>query len=126
MSAIKVSALWDEVVKVAKEQPDHIYDRGMSGQGGCSYQKGGEPSCIVGHALVRLGMPVEELMEFDDTGDSGIGCIVSSNDDLFEIDDEKALWGVEKAQSNQDNGVPWGMAVKYPVDDGSEDLLEGL
>lgn len=114
MSAIiKTSDLWAEVIKVAKEQPDHVYDRsGPDGKNKCSYQRYGQPSCIVGHALHRLGMQIHELEEFDDLGDSGIGDIVLYHSgELFEIDDRDALEFVCRTQDLQDQEETWQNSV---------------
>lgn len=115
MSKIKVSDLWNEVVKVSRKHPERVYDKGSFGT--CSYQRDGKPSCIVGNALNRLGVPIEDLQEFDtELGDTSIGNIASTYEELFEIDSEAALECLTSAQNNQDQKVPWGEAVKAGED----------
>lgn len=106
---IKVSDLWAEVKKVAAEKPDYVYPEQY-----CQYQHGGKPSCIVGHALHRLGVPVESLKFFDEKN-SGGGVLAwglpNEFPDLIEMDSEASLFALSEAQEAQDNRVPWGEAV---------------
>lgn len=66
----------------------------------CRYQENGEPSCIVGHVLNRLGV------EYDPRWDEGSQ---SAQDIIPEGAVQKAL---QAAQSRQDGGNPWGRALK--------------
>ena len=109
MSRVKVSELWAEVLKVAQEQPEHVYEKGDSGK--CYYQRNGQPSCVVGHGMHRIGMPVHQLQEFDEEGDSAVADIIETNQDLFDRDDNLALSLLVRTQNNQDQEVPWGQAV---------------
>ena len=109
MSKVKVSELWAEVLKVAQEQPEHVYERGEVGK--CNYERNGQPSCIVGHAMHRLGVSTFDLREFDAAEDSAIGDIIMMNPDMFDKDDKLGMELVIEAQDNQDQGVPWGQAV---------------
>lgn len=103
---ISTDQLWDEVVKVAAERPDYVYpDLDY-----CHYESDGQPACLVGHALHRLGVPVETLALFDfESG--GIEQVVGDNPDLFE-GGGKPLYAVSWAQQLQDEGLPWGGAVE--------------
>ena len=109
MSKVKVSELWAEVLKVAQEQPDHVYERGEAGK--CNYQVDGQPSCIVGHAMHRLGVSAFDLREFDASGDSAIEDIIGMNPDMFDEDDKLGMELLIEAQNRQDQEVPWGLAV---------------
>lgn len=109
MSKVKVSELWAEVLKVAQEQPEHVYERGEVGK--CNYERNGQPSCIVGHAMHRLGVSVLDLREFDASGDSAVEDIIGTNQDLFDKDDELGMELLIQAQDSQDRGVPWGQSV---------------
>lgn len=111
MSTIKVSDLWNEVIKVSQDDPEFVYDRDEE-SGKCSYQRNGEPSCIVGHALHRLGVSIEDLKAFDTMSDSDINEIILSNHDIFEVDSMAAKRGLEFTQANQDSGKPWAEAVR--------------
>ena len=106
---IKVSDLWAEVKKVAAEQPDYVYSEQP-----CQYQYGGKPSCIVGHALHRLGVPIETLEALDDAQEGGgvPACgIPQEFPDLLDADSEPARRALGEAQEAQDNRLPWGEAV---------------
>ena len=106
---IKVSELWAEVKKVAAEQPEYVYPEEV-----CQYQHGGKPSCIVGHALHRLGVPMGALEALDDAQDGGgvpAHGIPKEFPDLVEADSESALFALSEAQEAQDNRLPWGEAV---------------
>ena len=109
MSKVKVSELWAEVLKVAQEQPEHVYEKGEFGR--CNYERNGEPSCIVGHAMHRLGVSTFDLREFDASGDSAIEDIIEANQDLFDRDDKLSMELLIDAQNSQDQGLPWGLAV---------------
>lgn len=111
MSMIKTSDLWSEIIEVARENPDHIYDRGPGGDKNCVYQRERKPSCIVGHALHRLGLPIHDLEEFDLHEDSGIGEIIDVHEDLFDVDDVEAVGYIVITQNHQDTGWTWGDAV---------------
>ena len=106
---IKVSDLWAEVKRVAAERPDYVYQEQY-----CQYQHGGKPSCIVGHALYRLGMPVSVLAEIDSAhGEGGICAsgLPGERPDLFVDDSAPDLFALAQAQEAQDNRLPWGEAV---------------
>lgn len=110
MSKVKVSELWAEVLNVAQEQPEYVYERGEAGK--CHYERNGQPSCIVGHAMHRLGVSTFDLREFDAAGDSAIEDIIEANPDMFDKDDEPGMELLIEAQDRQDQEVPWGLAVR--------------
>jgi hypothetical protein len=76
---------------------------------GCKYLVNDKPSCLVGHALVRLGASRDVLRKAD-RGDinSSAGSLCAmlgfprAVADVFDV-----------AQREQDSGTPWGRAVKY-------------
>ena len=115
MSEIKVSELWAEVIKVAQEQPDHVYEKGEAGK--CNYERNGQPSCIVGHAMHRLGVSVSDLREFDASETSAVEDIIEMNPDMFDKDDKLGMKLLIEAQNNQDQEVPWGLAVSQQQDE---------
>lgn len=120
---ITASELKAEVIRVAAEKPDYVYAlKDPKNSTSCTYQRDGEPSCIVGHALHRLGVSPDLLVEFDTTYELGM-----SVGDLFEnfpqiLDDEVEdpdEWTEEgpvefltRVQIGQDSGIAWGQAVK--------------
>ena len=108
-AVIKVSDLWAEVKRVAAEQPDYVYDKP---DGNCSYEVGGKPSCLVGHAMFRLGMPLDLIRRCDRAG--AIGHVLDEFGGEFdESGDDKGVYRtlLVWAQGGQDSGLPWGEAV---------------
>lgn len=94
---------------------DHVYVKGMYGK--CDYVRGGKPSCIVGHVLAKVGVPIERLSQAD-TGNFGGG--ISAHSLLRELQEEVVLAPIDgsvrallsEAQSAQDSSSPWGKAVE--------------
>lgn len=88
----------------------HTYQRrGVVGY--CYNVWQGQPDCIVGHVLIRLGVPIE-WFDVDSRENDGVGdvCKALYLQDLFEFEeDAKDLLGY--TQAAQDNGTPWGEAV---------------
>lgn len=108
---ITMSQLWDEVRAVAAENPGYVYgDDPINEDGGeCAYQRNDAPSCLVGHAMYRLGIPIEKLAEFDDIG--SIGLVVQRNPYLFDATDRDKLVAIRLAQIKQDDDSDWEDAV---------------
>lgn len=90
----------------------YVYPRTERSANYCYNIWNGQPDCIVGTALVWLGVPIEWFeaepsRENDDVGDV---CKALLLDGKFEFtEDAKDLLG--QAQTHQDNGIPWGEAV---------------
>ena len=77
------------------------------------YTKNGEPCCIFGHALYNLGVPVENLREYDRANLVAVEELEMSAGDTL----DSAATRVEKAwanevQLNQDLGAVWREAVE--------------
>lgn len=107
---IKMSDLWAEVQKVAQERPDYVYDKLES----CSYTDDGKPSCIVGHGMSRLGVPMEVMEMLDDGGGSGgtyVAGVPEVAPEWFDADSAEALRSLGVTQQLQDEGESWGKAV---------------
>lgn len=96
---IQPSALVEAVRQVAAEQPDVV---AIS-----QYAEGFEPCCIVGTALFNLGVPIEQLQEWDQDPD-GTGCSVASITNNGVTSDIAWLGSV---QTLQDSEYCWGEAV---------------
>lgn len=92
-----------ETRKVATEKPDFVYE------GVCQYVDGGEPACLIGHALWNLGL-IDESLEFRSVNDDGVRFV--ANHLGIALDDAEESW-LLRTQSRQDNGLPWGAAVVY-------------
>lgn len=105
---ITASALAEAVVEVANERPDHVYETANTDV--CLYQVDGQPSCIVGHALARLGAPAELLRTLD-SEELTIGSAFVDVEAL-ERDDKDEAEFLHRVQNAQDIGVPWGEAVR--------------
>ena len=119
---IKTSELWSEVQKVGEGRPEFVYEQDSSPGGrSCSYARDGQPSCIVGHALVRLGLSVGDLELFDELGDSGISEVVEASGHIFDEDDPEATRKATVAQNQQDHGKPWGEATQGALDSNREE-----
>lgn len=94
---------------VADKGYDHVYERSWNGY--CYNVWEGQPACIVGHALIFLGVPIEWFAK--DTRDNdavGDVCHVLFMEGMFEITDE-ALHLLGMAQTYQDGGLTWGVSV---------------
>ncbi len=104
---VDLEALAAEVRKVAAENPDYVYP-----ENNCVYfDREGQPSCIVGHGLYRLGVTADDLEVEDDS-------------DLVRVENAENVWGLfrglssqsldwmAEVQWNQDVHIPWGEAVR--------------
>lgn len=94
---------------VADKGYGHAYER--QGGGYCYNVWEGQPACIVGHALIFLGVPIEWFGK--DTRDNDAVadvCHVLFMEGMFKITDE-ALHLLSMAQVYQDGGLTWGVAV---------------
>ncbi|AAN01695.1 hypothetical protein P755_gp083 [Mycobacterium phage Quink] len=98
--------LAEEVKRLAAEYPDK--------QAACQYFESdtGEPCCIVGHALAKFGYTYADAKRQWNTGvDVGElfhkGVIALGDGESYDL-----LDGLREVQSAQDDGLPWGEAVK--------------
>lgn len=112
----------NEVRRLADEAPTFVYhvapEADESGEefiGGCSYLTGSEgKGCIVGQALVNLGVSTEFLAEAE--GEHALRVLhrlgLVESDSQFEAEQSvEALWVLE-VQSNQDLHRAWADAVR--------------
>lgn len=102
---------------VAEKGREYVYPEGQRINYTCQYlTPDGKGSCLVGSALLRLGVPVEVLPQH---GDAGMGA-----EDLLDLLRERDVATYEPevatlfvtAQMEQDSGVPWGLAASRGVD----------
>lgn len=97
---------------VVKGREDYIDPRARSIGQTCKYTIDGAPSCIVGEALHRLGVPIDVLREMDCTFDPMFGedgkRLLENKGYTFEDAAEQVLIA---AQSEQDSGHTWGNAL---------------
>lgn len=96
----------------------HTYQREGQFAGCYNVTLAGKPDCIVGHALIWLGIPAEWFLESEpeEDGDSrrgtsaGQACRLLTDQNLFGFEPSAVDLFIE-AQVSQDNGVAWGEAV---------------
>jgi hypothetical protein len=145
-----------DVIEIGREQAVALLERAVAEKGAdykytpvphptrgsqCQYQFDGAPSCIVGHALTYVGVPVEALVKLD-TAEGWWNDEFENNNPVEDEDDEDRGWYVEatdiesltdsgaltaatnvvltreaeriflQAQTKQDNNTPWGEAVE--------------
>lgn len=103
--------LADKVREVAQDYPDNVYK--AEHDDSCVYFNIGQDgyysaSCIVGHALHRLGVKLEDIEEFNN----------GTVNELFEVymprvnrDTATDKW-LTTVQDYQDFQMPWGQCVK--------------
>jgi hypothetical protein len=94
-----------------------VYNYETEGIGmACTYfKKNGTPGCIVGHALYRMGVTLDDMRYEDEVG---YECSYNEEKtiiDLVEllklpIDGDRLSW-LRAVQNEQDTGTPWGKAV---------------
>lgn len=109
---------------VAEFGGSHVYEKvpgiGACDSDGCVYlrkDKDGEdcPSCLVGHVLVRWGMPLEALSRWNTLSAFSLAQEMRHDNSLaFEIP-EKTTELLDIAQQSQDDSEPWGTALAKAV-----------
>jgi hypothetical protein len=117
---MKASKLLEEVIRIAKENPDAVY-HGL--EDGCYYNagtvSGGEQcyaeGCLIGQAIRNI---------YPETYDSEpmIGCGADVEDlyDLFSTGDycKVILQMLGDIQRAQDSGMPWGSCIQEVIEVG--------
>lgn len=92
---------------------DYVYDKGSDGK--CHYVRDGKPSCIVGHVLAKVGVPIERLKAADTTSPDGIsaGSLLGGLVTEGVLHATGSVWTLlAEAQYWQDRSTPWGEAVR--------------
>lgn len=107
------SIVAEEILRaaVAEKGEEYVYHNPEE-PGQCRYVVYGQPSCIVGDGLNRLGVSPGRLSGFDFGDGVGVGSV------LADLQDEGILTYTGKAriilsvaQSWQDDSSPWGHAL---------------
>lgn len=94
---------------IAEKGEDYVYP--LDGYESCAYleydtdKKPTGPSCLVGHVLVKAGVPMAALME--EEGSSALAAVY----DLLPDTPERLTSALRAAQTLQDAGETWGSAV---------------
>lgn len=94
---------------VALKGEDYVYERPEDGF--CKYMYDGQPSCLIGHALLDLG--VEYSAQWEGKHARAIGHGVDHQDYVptFNWPDDSTAHAAIRAQGRQDDGETWGVAL---------------
>lgn len=108
-----------EMVKLANEQPDFVYTDQSKGTSSCSYvgavqgAQGGQ-GCIVGQALMRLGVPEDALRTYenDESNNNTADFLLSDWTFLEHQGTGNQISTIHEVQINQDSKLPWRVAIE--------------
>ena len=109
IDARRALELLTDVVEGNEEYRYEYVEDLAEGGTSCVYQVNGEPSCLVGHALIRAGVPMSFLVRMDEelaaaeVMDAYLGASVTKG----------AVKVFDAAQVRQDGGQTWGEALEY-------------
>jgi hypothetical protein len=107
---------WDQIQSVlddlvAEKGADYVYEPPVSEYGDhedCQYLHHGEPGCLIGHLLVRLGEDEDWLASRE--GENALDVVKYSH---LEFEDRTHVATfLAQAQGYQDDCIPWGQAVR--------------
>lgn len=113
-----------EIVRLGRRNPDHVYE--MTSDLGCTYvretsENNYEGDCIVGQALINLGIDPKILLDADNAlirgGGKTASDIIFENRSEAEVYDKDILTQIDWVQSEQDVAVEWGIAIKHLTDE---------
>lgn len=112
---ITAAELEAEVRRLAAERPDFVYAR-PSGTtwGSCVYAHDGCGSCIMGQALINVGIPVEWFTESGTRNTWGIGELISLlhfEERIADDFDRRATDWFSDVQTQQDLSNKWSDAI---------------
>lgn len=108
--------LMEEVV--SEKGADYVYKPVSLSDGSksCFYVRDGQPSCLVGHALVRAGWTIDEVHGLD-----GIGNDAPTASEIYLYKEfsnlpREVCETFDAAQHEQDGGNSWGDALERARD----------
>lgn len=110
LGVVEVAALLDEIV--AEYPPGHCYVRpgiGSQDKLSCVYTFEGQPSCLIGILLKRLGYTIPEASELNVIPINGVCDVDEEVAALF--DGVATVRFLRTVQSLQDGGLPWVNAL---------------
>lgn len=115
------SMLEANVRAIAAQFPDRIYQQSKKTGSGpsCLYVRDGKPDCLIAQGAFMAGMDIDTLLEFDAiedrmTEDPDAEYMDSGAEYAFKPYGLTAVeldW-LKRVQQLQDDGVPWGKAVR--------------
>jgi hypothetical protein len=97
---------------------DHVYEKHSdSDVSRCLYVWKGEPDCIIGKLLVKLGFTVGNLYSIEgESAAEAFNKLYGLDIDMLRRRDwPKVIQLVWDVQSRQDGGMPWGRAVSEGI-----------
>lgn len=93
----------DAIREVASSAPEYVYKSPNQTNRACLYfDHGGNPSCLIGHALAKCGLTEDDVIE----GSAALDVLGVKG-----IDEDVAL-AATVAQDVQDGGGTWGYALE--------------
>ena len=93
----------DAIREVASSAPEYVYKSPNQTNRACLYfDYGGNPSCLIGHALAKCGLTEDDVTE----GSAALDVLGAKG-----IDEDVAL-AATVAQDVQDGGGTWGYALE--------------
>lgn len=119
MSEVTPQDVLAEVIKIGEAEPDFVYtdQPGVEYGGSCHYLYGNAEGkgrgCIVGQALLNLNIPKERIESFrEDYADVFLPNVLGINSPGEGSEEYTTLKTITHIQYAQDDGEPWGEAVK--------------
>lgn len=119
MSKVTYEDVLAEVIKIGEAEPDFVYtdQPGVDYDGTCHYLYGNTEGegrgCIVGQALLNLGVSKERIESFrNEYADEFLPNVLGLSNPDKDSPGLKALETLTNIQCAQDDGKPWGEAVK--------------
>lgn len=100
-------ALVREIRRLVAANPDFVYDEGDL----CYYVRNGEGSCLIGQALLNIGVDIDELAQYDGGGEYGVSAAKDALPRLGDFSSEVIRWA-NKVQRGQDDELTWRIALK--------------
>ena len=112
-------ALKEEVLKLAAEKPDFIYESDPNAVEAFAYlvwdKDEATGSCIMGQALMNLGVNPLELSKYEGADISAVVGILNGGEEPQYHRDGLDYW-LSYVQGRQDNGDTWSTAVEFADD----------
>lgn len=116
---MKVVDVAREIVRLGRENPEHVYE--ITSDLGCTYvretsENNYEGDCIVGQAMINLGLDPKILLDADNAlirgGGKTASTILIENRSAVEEHDDVILNRIDTVQASQDEGTKWGTAIR--------------